>query len=266
MKIAVIGGNRFTGKKLVEKLIQNKDNEVTLFNRTESGHEKAIKFKFDRDEDKVKLDKFDCVVDMCLYKLEQFKRIKKSIPKNIKYIFMSTGAVEHIKEFGLYAKQKKAIEKALSKTDLDYTIIRPSYIDGIDNHLIRIEYYIYFLTNDLEIEISGGKGDYPINLVDVDDVVKAMFKIITTDYEITKGKTYNICSSKSTTIDKLIDFIKKELKIEKHKVRDSLAAPFPKYPLELDNKFTEKELEMKFGSWRGLVRKIIRKLKSEDKI
>ena len=64
MKIAVLGGNRFTGKLLVDKLVDKHD--VTIFNRSGTGNKKAQIFKFDRDEDKISLEEFDCIVDMCL--------------------------------------------------------------------------------------------------------------------------------------------------------------------------------------------------------
>ena len=72
MNIAVIGGNRFVGKKLVESLVDKKHN-VTIFNRSKSGHKDVTKVRFDRNKDEIDLRNFDCVVDMCLYTLEQFK-------------------------------------------------------------------------------------------------------------------------------------------------------------------------------------------------
>jgi len=263
MKIAVIGGNRFTGKKLVESLIEK--NDVTLFNRSESGPAGAKIFKFDRDEDKILLDDFDCIVDMCLYSKEQFKKIKKSIPSDKKYIFISSAAAG-VKEFGRYGKYKKEVEDVLSKTDLNYTIVRPSYIDGPGNHLKRIEYYINFLKNEYEIEIDGEKGDYPINIVYVNDVVKVLLKIINMETKFTKGKTFIVANDKSITIDKLIEMIKTELNIEEHTTKDSIAAPFTKIPLEVDNKLTKKHLRMRFSSPKLIIKKIIEELENENEI
>ena len=62
MKIAIIGGNRFTGKRLVDKLVDS--HKVTLFNRSASGGSDVV--RFDRDTDNINLNSFDCVVDMCL--------------------------------------------------------------------------------------------------------------------------------------------------------------------------------------------------------
>ena len=48
MKILVIGGNRFVGKKLVERLI-TESHKVTVLNRSGTGPEGATKVKFDRN-------------------------------------------------------------------------------------------------------------------------------------------------------------------------------------------------------------------------
>ena len=48
MKILVIGGNRFVGKKLVTKLL-NQSHKVTVLNRSGSGPNGSKKIKFDRN-------------------------------------------------------------------------------------------------------------------------------------------------------------------------------------------------------------------------
>ena len=262
MKIAVIGGNRFVGKYLVEQLIDDK-HDVTLFNRSQSGHKKAKLYKFNRDTDKISLRKFDCVVDMCLYTLKQFKLIKKSIPKSVKYIFMSTGAVEYPETFGAYAKQKKLIEEVLSKSQIDYTIIRPSYIDGVDNHLKRIEYFINSIKNKEEIRIEGKTGDYPINIVWVGDVVRVIKKIIENKTKKIKNKIYNVCVDDSITLDELFKEIKKQLDVKNHKIKNSIVTPFPKISLEMDNSLTKKDFRIKFSPVSHIVKLIIKELESE---
>ena len=41
-------------------------------------------------------DDYDCIIDMCLFKPEQFELIKDSIPTDTNYIFVSSGAVDYI--------------------------------------------------------------------------------------------------------------------------------------------------------------------------
>ena len=125
MKILVIGGNRFVGKKLVIELIKNL-HDVTVLNRSGTGPDGARKFVFDRNIkshiDSFKFDEFDCIVDMCLFKPEQFNLIKDSINDKINYIFVSSGAVDYIdtNSFGDYAIEKMEVEKLLSKTNINY--------------------------------------------------------------------------------------------------------------------------------------------------
>jgi len=252
MKIAIIGGNRFIGKKVVETLIDNK-HDITIFNRSKSGHSKAKVIKFDRDEDKIDLKKFDCIIDMCLYTLKQFKLIKKYIPKKKHYIFISTGAIKYKKAFGPYAIEKEKIEKALAKTNLNYDIVRPSYVVGYGNHIPRLDYFVTFLSEGREIALPDGKGDYPINLVLVNDVAAAINRIISF-----KGKRentlYNVCGSKSTTINEIIDIIKEELDIKEHKTVDSLASVFMNQVFEMDNTDTKKLLNMRFTSIKSIIK------------
>lgn len=261
MKIAVLGGNRFTGKLLVDKLVDKHD--VTIFNRSGTGNKKAQIFKFDRDEDKISLEEFDCIVDMCLYNKKQFTKIKKHIPKETRYIFMSTGAVEYEKYYGEYAKQKRLVENTLSKTDLKYTIVRPSYIDGVGNHLQRISYLIEAIQEGYDIRIEG-EGKNSVNIVWVEDVVNTLIKIINADKNV-DGKTYNICSNKSIVINDLIEIVKEKLDIKEHKeIKNQMACCYPGIDFNMDNKSTSKDLKIKFSSTPFIVKLMIEDIKNED--
>ena len=265
MKIAIIGGNRFVGAHLT-KILLDKSHEVTLFNRSASGDKQAKIVKFDRDVDKIKLNKFDCIVDMCLYSSEQFELIKKSIPKSTRYIFVSSGAVKYKKTFGWYATEKENIEKELSKMKLNYVIVRPSYVVGNGNHIMRLAYFASRLNNGLDIEINGGVGDYPINLVWVEDVARCLSKIVMAEDELVENKTYNLCSDESITIDEIIKIMKEELNIKKHTIKDSLAAVFPKQPFEMDNKRTKTDIRFKFSDMRSVVKRFTKNWKNENKV
>tara|TARA_X000001382_G_scaffold66301_1_gene46047 strand:+ start:59 stop:847 length:789 start_codon:yes stop_codon:yes gene_type:complete len=261
MKIAVLGGNRFTGKLLVETLVDKHD--VTLFNRSQTGNKKTQIFKFDRDSDKINFQEFDCIVDMCLYTKKQFTKIKKIIPKDTRYIFMSTGATEYKKYYGDYAKQKQMIENALSKTDLKYTIVRPSYIDGVNNHLQRIRYLVEAVKKGYDIRIEGD-GTNSVNIVWVDDVVKVLNKIINAGDDV-DGKTYDVCANKSIVVNDLIEIVKKELSIKEHKVSEQLmGCIFPSIDFEMSNKITSKELKIKFSSAPFIVKLIIEDMEDEN--
>lgn len=248
MKVLIIGGNRFVGKKLVKTLLKNK-NQVTVLNRSGTGPDGATKIKFDRniksDILSFNFNKFDCIVDMCLFKPKQFNLIKDEIPTDVNYIFVSSGAVDYIdtKSFGDYAIEKMAIEKSLSQTDLNYKIIRPSYIVGIGNHRPRLGYYINKLKNNEPISIDGD-GDYPINLVFANDVVNCLIKLINDNNKTCK--TYNICGNESITINQLIDYIKLQIGVKNHTTINSENALFPNQAFEFDNSDIKRDYKLNF--------------------
>ena len=227
MKIAVIGGNRFVGKLLVDNLVTL--HTVTLFNRSVSGNSDANIVKFDRDVDDINLNEFDCIVDMCLYTSKQFEQIRKFIPKDIRYIFVSSGAVKYKDTFGSYAIEKEKIENELINTDLNYVIVRPSYIIGYGNHISRIQHFIDKLINNEIIETI----DCPINLVDVIDVVNCLEHIILSTNNL-RGKIYEIGSDEEVTVSEVINIIKKELNIKKHTVNKSTECIFPNQHFEIE--------------------------------
>mgnify|MGYP003120537749 CR=1 FL=1 len=237
MKILVIGGNRFVGKKLVTTLLDI-SHDVTVLNRSGTGPDGAKILKMDRNDEInynfISFNDYDCIVDMCLFKPEQFELIKNRISRATNYIFVSSGAVDYIdtNAFGDYAIEKMEIEKALSKSGFNYKIVRPSYIVGIGNHRPRLGYYISQLKNNKPIAINGD-GNYPINLVFVDDVVDCLLELIHDPKQT--YKTYNICGDESITINDLIKYLKNELGIRNHKIVDTIDSLFPNQSFEFKN-------------------------------
>ena len=76
-----MGGNRFCGK-LVVKLLHAQGHHVTVFNRSGTAPVSCKIIQGDRNiEDVLRSSfenkKYDCIIDMCLYNLEQ---AEKSIP------------------------------------------------------------------------------------------------------------------------------------------------------------------------------------------
>ena len=84
----------------------------------------------------------------------------------------------------------------------------------------RLSYFISKLKNKETIEISGD-GNYPINLVFVQDVVKCLLTLVEDVSE--KHKAYNVCSDESITMNEIIDLLKSELNIETHYTIDDVA-------------------------------------------
>jgi len=260
MRVLIIGGNRFVGKKLAKRLIKESHN-VTILNRSGTGPKKASIIKFDRnnkdDYSLINFESYDCIVDMCLFKLEQFELIKDSIPVNTNYIFVSSGAVDYINtnSFGDYAVEKMEVERALYQTNLNYKIIRPSYIVGMGNHRPRLGYYISQLKDKKPISVDGD-GDYPINLVFADDVVECLVRMV---HDVNRtNKTYTIAGDESITINELIKFLKSQLKIKKHKVTNSKDSLFPNQSFEFNNTKVKSEYGIDFKDLKQEIKKYIK--------
>lgn len=265
MKVLIIGGNRFMGKHLSTKLI-SMNNEVDVFNRSGTGTLGANIIQGNRnnreDLEEIDIVKYDCIVDMCLYKVEQFNLMKDLIPRDTNYIFVSSGAVDYAEAFGEYGIEKRNLEEELIKTDLNYKIVRPSYVVGHGTHRPRLGYFIDRLMDNEIIELSSNEN-YPINLVFVQDVVECLLKLV--DDESRTYGIYNICSDVSITINELIDFIKSELNVKNHKVQDDTEFPsafeklamIPNQSFELDNSEIKKKYGISFTDVRKGIREYI---------
>ena len=95
--ILIIGGSRFLGPSLTDKLIENGDR-VTLFNRGNSYNTSINKLarqvkgdRFVYEEMKLMKDeKFDVVYDMCAYNPEHIKNSMEILGENTEhFVFFS---------------------------------------------------------------------------------------------------------------------------------------------------------------------------------
>ena len=146
------------------------------------------------------------------------------------------------------------VEKALSETDLNYKIVRPSYIVGMGNHRPRLGYYISQLKNNKSIAIDGD-GNYPINLVFANDVVNCLLKLIVDDRRT--YETYNICSDEFITINNLIEFLKSELDINNHRTLDTIDSLFPNQSFTFDNSKIKNDYKIMFTDLREGIKNYI---------
>ena len=186
--VLVFGGNRFVGKHLVEELLEQGYN-VDMFNRSATGPDyvmdtcegNIIQGDRNKPEDLEKIDftKYDCIVDMCLFFESQFDLIEHLIPNETNYIFVSSGAADdrYIEHYGDYGVDKKKVESRLEDSDINFKIVRPSYIVGKGNHRPRLGHYMNKIIHKEHIEIAGD-GKNTINIVFVQDVVDCLEEII----------------------------------------------------------------------------------------
>ena len=187
--VLIIGGNRFVGKALSERLL-HKGVQVDVFNRSGTSSDlrtrdiegiDIIQGDRNKPEDLAKIDftKYDCIVDMCLFFESQFDLIEHLIPNETNYIFVSSGAADdrYIEHYGDYGVDNKKVESRLEDSDINFKIVRPSYIVGKGNHRPRLGHYMNKIIHKEHIEIAGD-GKNTINIVFVQDVVDCLEEII----------------------------------------------------------------------------------------
>lgn len=229
MNILIFGGNRFSGKLIVEKLFSMGHN-ITLINRSGKSPVECNLLKCDRNDYKklgflIKDLRFDCVIDMCLFNkkqaIESFNLFNGKIKK---YIFISSVAVYNeknsfpIKEsyelgpwemFGEYGTNKKEVEEFFQgQKKFPYVTFRPTYIIGKNNHLHREGYYFEKILNNKKIDIEGD-GNAILSFVFVEDVAEIICQAAVN--EIKTREAYNICNDEHITIKEFIILIAKIL-------------------------------------------------------
>ena len=212
--VLIIGGNRFVGKALSERLL-HKGVQVDVFNRSGTSSDlrtrdiegiDIIQGDRNKPEDLAKIDftKYDCIVDMCLFFESQFDLIEHLIPNETNYIFVSSGAADdrYIEHYGDYGVDKKKVESRLEDSDINFKIVRPSYIVGQGNHRPRLGHYMNKIINREHIEVAGN-GKNKVNVVFVQDVVNQLVRLVTTG-----ARTYEMIEVVGDNIE-IVDLIYK---------------------------------------------------------
>ena len=177
----MLGGNRFIGKHIANKLIDY-GYDVTVLNRTGTGPEMATHIKCNRDDVyqlKQCLHKpYNIIIDMCGYNERQIRELEESLNTLPDYyVFMSTLAAGK-SEFGEYGTNKKHAEDYLfNKSKLKFTIVQPGYIIGAGDPYNRIQLYINQLKNhNLELPYNPHQ---PIVITESQQLITELFRLIT---------------------------------------------------------------------------------------
>ena len=156
--ILIIGGSRFVGPLLIEELLKS-GHAVTVFNRGNIKKEYPAGVNFirgDRNNGFNTGTRFDTVIDMCAYNGPQTERALQELKFDF-FIHMGTATTYKKTEifpltensplgewsiWGDYNKGKVGCEKILEESGIKYAVIRPVYILGPKNYLVR-ENFIY---------------------------------------------------------------------------------------------------------------------------
>jgi len=190
-KIVVIGANGFVAKHL-RKYLSEKNIDLISISRTD--------FKQFKNESKIvsktygdktllqKIENSDVLIhlvgigkqsvtsDYNMINVEFTKHIVNLCKKaKIKKIVYASGlGVSSNTSIGYFISKYNA-EKIIINSGLNYTIFRPSYIVGKDDHLTK---YLKKQIKTGEIKIPG-TGNYSIQPIYIDDVVQIIFESLT---------------------------------------------------------------------------------------
>ena len=185
MEILIIGGARFVGPVLIDKLLE-KHHTLTVFNRGQHTTEYPSTVSFvqgDRNGGFNLKQHFDVVIDMCAYTGAQTKTALEQLSydffihfgtaaayaKSQLFPLTENSAIGEWPAWGDYNKGKVECEQALLGSGKKYASIRPVYILGAGNYLDR-ESFIYKRANAGETITLPGNGQAVSSFVFVQDV------------------------------------------------------------------------------------------------
>ena len=135
---------------------------------------------------------------------------KKNKVKRIIFVSSMASTKDYLDDYG---KSKKEAEDLIKNSGLDYTILRPSFIYGKNSNSMKK--MISFINSFKFIPIVGN-GEYTLNPVHVDDVVKAIISCINSRKSI--KKTYDILGRNEISFNEFINVISEKYNIQKRKI------------------------------------------------
>ena len=212
-----MGGTRFVGKSLVEKLL-SQNNEIDIFTRGNRPNLKGTNLiKGDRNLKEnfinIKNKKYDYIFDISGRELDQTKILIENIKQDFKrYIYVSSaGVYKDLTELPLTEsdpvdknsrhKGKFETENWLIQKEIPFTSFRPTYIYGPNNYNKIENWFFERLVNFKSIPIPV-EGNLITQLGHVSDLTDVMIKCI--NYDKAKNNIYNCTGDKGITIKGLI--------------------------------------------------------------
>ncbi len=229
--ILITGITGFVGRNLIESL--PKENIRCLIrdsSKSDILKKYNIQLAYGDLTDKKSLDialkGIDTVIHLAAYvrgadsslfykiNVEGTKNLIEACKKNkVKRIIALSSMAVTRKYLDDYGKSKKQAEEIIKKSDLDYTILRPSMIYGKDSnstkHLVS-----YIKMIPLIIPIVGN-GKFNIQPIYINDVTSVIIKCL--DNKTSIRKTYDLLGETRISFNYFIDFVSSRLNIKKIK-------------------------------------------------
>lgn len=231
MRILLIGGTLFIGKRLVRRLL-NEGHEITLLHRRAEhpfGPEvrSAVADRNDARSvrDALQNQRFDAVYDLAYdwergTTWEQVEATVKAIPGDIsRYVFISSVAaygsdLDHLEDDPLapdthpdsYVRNKSMSERALFRmhreSGFPVVTMRPPFVYGPDNPFYREAFFWDRIRRDRPV-IVPGDGKRLMHFVYVDDLVAACCAALENPNAV--GLAFNVANEKPVSQLELIN-------------------------------------------------------------
>ena len=213
MKILVMGGTRFVGKSLVEKL-SKKNFDIDIFtrgNKPNPANTNLIKGDRNSLESilKLKNKKYDVIYDISGRELSQTKVLIENLSFSFnRYIYVSSAGV-YKDDYQLPLSENDPVdsdsrhkgkfetENWLANQKIPFTSFRPTYIYGPGNYN-KIENWFFERLNSNKLIPIPGDGSLITQFGHVSDLTDAMIRCL--DFENSKNNIYNCSGDKSVTI------------------------------------------------------------------
>jgi len=232
-KILILGGTKFIGRNLVERLIDLGQLDITLFNRGQSNaglfSGKVQQVIGDRETDDIQklagVD-WDCVIDFSAYYPVSFENLLNFLKGRVKrYIFISTISVYDLSAFNRpiteadatltcseaqktsrlpdgYGPKKASMEQILLQQEgMDKIIFRPSFIYGKYDWTERFYYWLYRAKFSDSILLPAADNPFHLSLTNATDLTVALAQAIDINPH---QPIYNTISQRVTTLKAII--------------------------------------------------------------
>lgn len=276
MNLLFLGGKRFLGNKIVNKLINSKKYNIDIVYRNKKPllkNKNKVNFircernQFNEIKEKLNKNKYEIIFDNNCYTFDNFKKILNGIEsKSFIYIFTSSimtyihdkksKAIFNKNEISKlsnktkeYIRQKSKIEKYLKKSKLKFIIFRVHNLIGKNDHSTKTNFL--FRLSEKDLKKFKIKENDQIQFALVDDVVKIIYKIIiNVNFKKFKNKLISI-ANKPLKLSEII-LLNKNYKNKSQKI-----FKFNKFPIPLN--FIIKKNDRK-SQYHSSLNQIIKKI------
>jgi len=301
MRVLVMGGSRFIGRHVCQKLLAH-GHEVICFNRGKSMPgpcEGVIHIKGDRrTEDIKKLSsiKPKYVIDLSAYHPDDVTDLITVIGRDLKrYVFCSTAAVyedsldnpiyetdplkkyvptKRGEDFSIHYATNKVgceleVKKLAKRYGFEYVILRPAIVYGEFDYTERLAYWVRRVRSGV-VKIPGD-GMNIVRMVYVEDLAEAFVNVLTN--KKAKNKVYNIADEGIFSLKEIIEILTEitgkrativHLSPEEIKARGSVKESFPLYSSRhaiVDISAARNDLGYRSTPFREALRKTVASIK-----